>query len=123
MYHPENEDGNVDITSDATGAIVRINMKNAFQVQRDLKRYLPVSFETSINHDGVSINNDVGTYNERGQWMWNYDYGRPTAWQGDAVKFGGLFPDATNENIYDIMYSVRLTRSLRPLSNLFTTVP
>lgn len=123
IYHPVSEDGIVSITSDATGQVVRIMAQGAFKAQKDLKNFLPVEFSTNYKSDTVTVKNDVGAYNKNGQWEWNYDYGRPTKWRSQYVTFGGLFPDLTNDNAYDIMASVRLTRSLRPFSNLFTTIP
>lgn len=122
IYHPSRKDGVVSIVSDATGGIVRINVREAFRYRKDLKNFLPIEYSRDINHDGIQISG-FGSYNRRRQWQWNYDYGRPTRWRDDFVTFGGLLPDATNENIYDIMYNMRLTRSLRPFSNTMTTVP
>lgn len=125
IYHPTSDDGIVEITSDATGVPVRINAKGPFKLQESLQNYFPTKFSNGLEYDDIRIEGNVaGTHIKKtGQWIWNWDYGRPVAWDSDYVTFSGLFPDATNENIYDIMYSVRLTRSLRPFSNFFTTVP
>lgn len=123
IYHPEEGNDIVEIVSDATGGVVRINAKGAFKAHKDLKYFIPTEYITDFKSDTVDIKNNVGSYNKRGQWEWNYDYGRPTKWNDGAITFGGLFPDATNDNIYEIMYHVRLSRSLRPFSNTFTTVP
>lgn len=123
IYHPEKENGVVEIVVDATGGIVRINAKGAFKAHKDLKTFIPLEYVTDYKSETVEIKNNVGAYNKRGQWEWNFDYGRPIKWADEAITFGGLFPEATNDNIYDIMYHVRLSRSLRPFSNLFTSVP
>jgi len=125
LYHPERADGIVNITSDVTGRTVRVNVKGAFSYQEDLKNFLPIMFSESLEFGEVKIDKGVGGRNDIGQWAWNYDYGRPTSWKNQYATFGGLFPDAksTEREMYDLMYTVRLTQSLRPFSNMFTTVP
>lgn len=121
MYH-SGGDGSVEIVSDITGAVVKVNMKSLFKGHRDLKIFLPTKFEQSGRFGDIRINNALGDHNADGQWVWNYAYGRPIQWRNDGITFGGLFPEANNNNIYEIMRSVQLTRSLRPLGLLFTSV-
>lgn len=121
MYHPKSANGVVEIVSNATGGVVRVNMKKAFQAHKDLKIFIPTAFETNGDFGGVRIDNGLGTYDSKKQWVWNYAYGRPMQWRNDAVTFGGLFPDANNNNIYDLMRNIQLTNSLRPLGIIFTS--
>ena len=120
----ENTDNNgVYITSDVTGEPIKINAHAVFKVFEDLKIFIPESYSDKMVYNGEVLASGYGSHNKNGKWSWNYDYGRPLSWSSEAITFGGLFPDMNNENVYDLMYTIRLTQSLRPFSNLFTTIP
>ena len=98
-------------------------MNSLFKVFDDLKVFIPETYSNEMVYNGKTLARGYGSHNKNGKWSWNFDYGRPLSWSSEAITFGGLFPDMTNSNVYDLMYTIRLTQSLRPFSNLFTTVP
>ena len=65
MYHSASEKGNVEIVSDATGEVVKVNLRSAFQAHNDLKKFLPTKFQTSGDFGDIRIDNDLGGYNSK----------------------------------------------------------
>ncbi len=123
IYLENENNSGVYIVSDVTGEPIRINAHAVFKVFDDLKVFIPETYSNEMVYNGKTLARGYGSHNKNGKWSWNFDYGRPLSWSSEAITFGGLFPDMTNSNVYDLMYTIRLTQSLRPFSNLFTTVP
>lgn len=106
----------INVVSDITGKSFQINVSALFTVKKDLKKFYPSNFyNVPPGHYIPAANQPEGK-----TWSWNYLYGRPNAWPDPT--FSGLFPDATNENMYELMRSVTITPSTAPFSS-FVPVP
>lgn len=125
IYQAALEGKATTITSDVTGQQIRLNVKSLFTVQDDLKVFLP--------HEGNFMGKKKGDYirNKAGKnvmnkasgkkiFAWDYFFGKPQAWPD--VTFAGFLPDATNENIYEVMRTLKHTASTSAFSN-FIPVP
>jgi len=131
LYRESKNGEAVILASDVTGKKISINVRAAFKYQESLQKYFPTTFDDidMMSARGGFDIRGVGQWvtpegpgTKRREWAWNYTYGRPRTWRPDAVTFGGFLPDATNANIYELMYTMKLTNALRPFSLLFTTI-
>jgi hypothetical protein len=103
------------VTSPKTGKQFKIYPKAIFTYHSDIKSFLPEnSFKSKKRELSRKIKNTKGI--SRDFKSWDYEYGLPNAWK-DAT-FAGLLPEATNENLYEILRSLRLTPATEAIAGL-----
>ena len=103
------------ITSQATGHMFKVNPRAIFLYREDLKKFLPEKmYKETKRKSKIKLANGEKTV------FWNYKYGMPIKWQDPT--FGGLLPDASNSNLFEILRSMRLTPATRTFAS-FLPIP
>ncbi len=91
------------VTIDVSGKQVKVFPKALFTSRSNLQQFLPKGF-TSTKRSKVVSKFEA----------WDYYYGRPNSWKDPT--FGGLLPEATNENLYSIIKELKSMKATVPLT-------
>ncbi len=112
------------VASEATGETIKINTHVIFTSHEDLKSFLPLSGTEGFGDIKAGSKGNKGRKPSSGSqssgmedlWAWNYYYGLPVRWKDPT--FGNLLPTATNENMYHLMRSLKLSDVLSGFTDL-----
>lgn len=115
------------IVSEVTGSSIEINLNALFTPYQDLKIFLPTvkdGFNQKLSKGGTMMdeNNSTVKHSKTNQtiFAWNYKYGMPLKWPNPT--FGGLLPEANNENMYSIARTISITSGISGLKD-FLPIP
>jgi hypothetical protein len=118
LYESAAKSQPMTVTSDITGAQIKVNLRTLFKPQDDLKAFLPTSSDFADVKRGGLVQYDNNSRSK--EFSWDYQYGKPVSWPDPT--FAGFIPEATNKNIYELARTLKLTDSLKVFSN-FLPIP
>lgn len=106
----------VEFVSEVTGLTVRLRPQRLFQVQPDLKVYIPREGNYAVKNQGKMV-----TINGKAEWAWNYKYG--SAQSVPDFSYNGFFVDATDAASYTkIMRTINLTPTTHNIRDYFFNI-
>lgn len=107
------EGRSVEITNLVAAGQLRVNPGAFFKCYSNLQQFVPFTAK-----EGGTDHVTDGNYIDKAKKVWRWDYlrGRPVKFKDP--KFGGLLPDATNENFYEIYRSFRTNPATRRMATV-----